>query len=72
MKDCIQYSWIFIFYVVFYYWNLGFALMGFDFTSALGVAAATLGSGSCLGHVWPRCYLYALPGYGQLWAALMY
>lgn len=52
--------------------TLGFALMGFDFTSALGVAAATLGNvGPALGVFGPDATYAALPGYGQLWAALL-
>ena len=51
---------------------LGFALMGFDFTSALGVAAATLGNvGPALGEFGPDATYAALPGYGKLWAALL-
>jgi trk system potassium uptake protein TrkH len=52
--------------------TIGFSLMGLDFTSALGIAAATLGNvGPALGDFGPDSTYAALPAIGQLWAAFL-
>jgi len=51
---------------------LGFALLGLDFQSAVGVAASSLGNvGPALGEFGPSHNFFAMPTAGKWWAAFL-
>ena len=51
---------------------LGFALLGLDFESAIGVAASSLGNvGPALGDFGPADNFYEMPTLGKWWSAIL-
>ena len=52
--------------------SLGFALLGLDFESAIGVAASSLGNvGPALGEFGPAHNFFEMPAAGKWWAAFL-
>jgi len=52
--------------------SLGFALLGLDFQSAIGVAASSLGNvGPALGEFGPSHNFFEMPAAGKWWAAFL-
>jgi trk system potassium uptake protein TrkH len=75
VSDSISYNILgfFILYMLsFIIGALGFSFMGFDFESAIGVAASTLGNvGPALGEFGPSSTYASLPVWGQWWASFL-